>query len=188
MEHHTHEGVAPSHGFKVGVATLAVTRLYEQLLAFPMASLDVDACVARWPEASATEAEIQRVFAGSGFTATALKETQAKHIAPAALHPQLKRLREVWPQLQARLRAQLMPSAELECRLEAVGAPTTPEAIGLTRERLRASFVRAYHIRRRFTVLDVARRTGLLDRLLAGLFGPGAVWDLNAPAPRPSVA
>jgi glycerol-1-phosphate dehydrogenase [NAD(P)+] len=188
MEHHTHQGVAPSHGFKVGVATLAVTRLYEQLLAFPMASLDVDACVARWPEAAAMELEIQRVFAGSGFTATALKETHAKHIAPAALHAQLQRLREVWPQLQARLRAQLMPSAELECRLEAVGAPTTPEAIGLTRERLRASFGRAYHLRRRFTVLDVARRTGLLERLLAGLFGPGAVWDLHAPASRPPAA
>ena len=24
MQHHTHNGVAPSHGFKVGVATLAV--------------------------------------------------------------------------------------------------------------------------------------------------------------------
>jgi glycerol-1-phosphate dehydrogenase [NAD(P)+] len=188
MEHHTHQGVAPSHGFKVGVATLAVTRLYEQLLAFPMAKLDVDACVARWPEAAATEMEIQRIFAGSGFTATALKETHAKHISPAALHAQLQRLREVWPQLQARLRDQLMPSAELECRLNAVGAPTTPEAIGLTRDRLRDSFVRAHHIRRRFTVLDVARRTGLLDRLLAGLFGPGAVWDLNTPASRPPAA
>ncbi|MCC2672932.1 MAG: 3-dehydroquinate synthase, partial [Armatimonadetes bacterium] len=29
MEHHTHQGVAPSHGFKVGIATLAVARLYE---------------------------------------------------------------------------------------------------------------------------------------------------------------
>ena len=47
----------------------------------------------------------------------------------------------------------------MECRhraLELAGAPTQPQQIGITRERLRESFARAYHIRRRFTVLDVA--------------------------------
>ncbi len=33
MQHHTHNGHAPSHGFKVGIATLATTALYERLLA-----------------------------------------------------------------------------------------------------------------------------------------------------------
>ena len=32
MQHHTHEGKAPSHGFKVGIGTLAVTALYEFVL------------------------------------------------------------------------------------------------------------------------------------------------------------
>src|SRR5204863_7822845 len=31
MQHHTYQGQAPSHGFKVGIATLAVTALYECL-------------------------------------------------------------------------------------------------------------------------------------------------------------
>jgi glycerol-1-phosphate dehydrogenase [NAD(P)+] len=42
MEHHVHRGEAPSHGFKVGVATLAVTRIYEQLLAHDFSALDVE--------------------------------------------------------------------------------------------------------------------------------------------------
>ena len=64
-------------------------------------------------------------------------------------------------------------------RLELVGAPTEPEEIGISRARLRESFVRAYHIRRRFTVLDVAVRTRTLYALLAGLFGRGSVWEVK---------
>lgn len=170
MEHHVHDGVAPSHGFKVGVATLAVTRLYEQLLAHDFAALDVDACVAAWPAADALEAGLRQQFAGTDFVETAVTETRAKHVPPAELRAQLLRLRTIWPDLRARLRAQLLPSAELERRLALVGAPTAPEQIGITRERLRASFRRAYHIRRRFTVLDLAVRTGILDTLLARQF------------------
>ena len=32
MQHHTHDGTAPSHGFKVGIGTLASLGLYEDLL------------------------------------------------------------------------------------------------------------------------------------------------------------
>ncbi len=59
-----------------------------------------------------------------------------------------------------------------------MGAPTEPEEIGLTRERLRDSFLRAQHIRRRFTVLDLAVRTDALEPALAALFGPGGRWEL----------
>jgi glycerol-1-phosphate dehydrogenase [NAD(P)+] len=183
MEHHTHGGAVPSHGFKVGVATHAVTRLYEELLAQNFAALDVDACVARWPDAAAVEAGLRTRFAGSDFLATALAETRAKHPEPAALRAQLHRLRANWPETAARLRTQLLPSAEVKRRLEAVGAPSEPEQIGITRARLRETFVRAYHIRRRFTVLDVAVRTGLLGFLLERLFGPGGTWNIAAKPP-----
>ncbi len=180
MEHHTHNGTAPSHGFKVGVATLAVTRLYEQLLAFPIGELDPATSLAAWPDAATSDADVGARFAGAEFLPTALQETRAKLISPADLERQLGRLRASWPELQRRLRAQLLPAGELERRLIAAGAPTEPEQIGLTRARLRDSFRRAYHIRRRFTVLDVAVRTGLLDPLLHGLFGRGAVWEIPA--------
>ena len=115
---------------------------------------------------------------GTDFLDTAISESRAKHVSPAELQPQLERLKAGWSEIRARLQAQLLPSAEMQRRLHLVGAPTEPEQIGITRDRLRDGFFRAYHIRRRFTVLDVAVRTGTLDSLLAGLFGPGAVWSL----------
>src|SRR5882724_1907353 len=44
MQHHSHDGKAPSHGFKVGIGTLAVTALYEYVLEQPIEELDVEAC------------------------------------------------------------------------------------------------------------------------------------------------
>ena len=178
MEHHVHQGAAPSHGFKVGVATLAVTRFYEQLLAHDFAALDVEACVSAWPEPAAAESAIRRKFAGTDFVETAVTETRAKHVPAAELRTQLARLQRSWPATRERLRAQLLPSSEMRRRLEQVGAPTEPEQIGITRARLRDSFSRAYHIRRRFTVLDVAVRTGTLNPLLDRLFGPAGVWKI----------
>lgn len=180
MEHHTHQGAAPSHGFKVGIATYAVTRLYEQLLRRDFTTLDIDALAARWAAAGNDEAAIRARFAGTDFVGTAVAETRAKHVTPAALRVQLRHLQDVWPETRSRLRAQLLPAVEIKAHLEAVGAPSEPEQIGISRTRLRESFRRAFHLRRRFTVLDVAMRTGLLESLLDDLFGPGGVWDTDA--------
>jgi glycerol-1-phosphate dehydrogenase [NAD(P)+] len=179
MEHHTHAGAAPSHGFKVGVATLAITALYEELMRQPLETLDVARACARWPNQRDAERAVRAEFARTDFAATAIAESRAKHITRAALKSQLERLRTTWPALRAQLRTQLIPPAELKARLRAVGAPTEPEEIGITRERLRRSFRRAQAIRRRFTVLDLAVRTGSLEDALNRLFGTGGVWEIK---------
>ncbi len=176
MEHHVHHGVSPSHGFKVGIATLAIASLYEVLLEQRLENLDVERCCARWPDRKTVEDDVRTRFAGEDFIETAVQETIAKHPSPAELRVQLNRLKAVWPELRPRLRAQLVTQAELKRRLELVGAPTEPEAIGLTRAALRRAFHRAYFIRRRFTVLDLAMRAHVLDDCLNTLFGPGGTW------------
>lgn len=162
MQHHTHAGQTPSHGFKVGIATLAVARLYEALLEQPLEALDVERCAAAWPDWETVDAELQALFPEPALLAKAREETAAKHVPPGELRDQLHRLRAVWPALRQRLRTQLVPSAELARRLEAVGAPSLPEQIGISADRLRASFRQAYYLRRRFTVLDLAAGTGYL--------------------------
>ena len=48
---------------------------------------------------------------------------------------------------------------------------TEAEQIGVSRERLRESYRRAYHIRRRYTVLDLAVQAGVLEDCLDRIFG-----------------
>lgn len=182
MEHHTHGDEAPSHGFKVGIATLAVAALYEVLLDLPIDELDVAAACTRWPDWSQMENRVRRQFATSDFLPTALEETRAKHLSATELRAQLELLRRIWPSLRESLRIQLVPYSDLKHNLQLVGAPADPEEIGITRERLRASFVRAAHIRRRFTVLDVVARAGLFETALDRLFGPGGLWEIPSSA------
>jgi glycerol-1-phosphate dehydrogenase [NAD(P)+] len=179
MEHHVHNGAAPSHGFKVGVATLAVTAFYEQLLRMDAGALNIDAICARWPDARTVEARTAAMFASTEFQETAIRETMAKYIDAATLHGQLARLKTGWPALCAKLRRQLIPYAEVKQRLQAVGAPVEPEQLGIDRRRLRDSFIKAWHIRRRFTVLDLATRAGWLDAARDALFAPGGAWEIK---------
>lgn len=176
MQHHTHDGVAPSHGFKVGIGTLASVALYDDLLKRDLSTLDVDAAVERWPSLGQQREHITTLLGRGELADKASEETRAKFIAPVQLHTQLTKLREAWPELHQRLQAHLYPFAEFQRMLREAGCPTKPEQIGISRDRLRTSYEQALFIRRRITVLDLAYRTGLLNDCLTNLFGPTGVW------------
>ncbi len=164
MQHHTYNGQAPSHGQKVGVATVAVTALYEQLLDCPRMPISPAEAVALWPSAAAHAQAIDALFDDPTLRELAQRETQAKAIDRDALLVQLTQLEQRWPELCDRLREQLIPLDQLQDMLRQVGAPTEPEQIGITAERLQQSFRQAQMIRRRFTVLDLALRLGQLEQ------------------------
>jgi glycerol-1-phosphate dehydrogenase [NAD(P)+] len=180
MQHHTHNGKAPSHGFKVGIGTLASTALYEYLLPLDLAALDVKACCARWPDDGGRERTVRSLFSQNDLLAIALRESRDKWTDAAGLQRQLDTLRRVWPALQDRLRQQLLPMSELKGMLSAVGAPVEPEQIGISRRRLRDSYWQAGFMRSRFTMLDVAFRCSLLRPALDHIFGPQGPWPIAA--------
>jgi glycerol-1-phosphate dehydrogenase [NAD(P)+] len=176
MQHHTHQGQAPSHGFKVGIGTLAVTALYERLLTKDLGRLDVESLCAAWPGEAAWAARARDLLGEGELAEGAARELHAKHSSPAQLGEQLRLLKAAWPKLREQLRTQLVPLATLRQMLQDAGAPTEPEQIGITRARLRQSYWQAFCIRRRFTVLDLAVRAGLLDTCLEEIFGPAGLW------------
>src|SRR5262249_17748318 len=62
MQHHTHRGVAPSHGFKVGIGTLASLALYDELLRREVLAEDADALVDAWPGLADEEARVEALL------------------------------------------------------------------------------------------------------------------------------
>jgi glycerol-1-phosphate dehydrogenase [NAD(P)+] len=166
MQHHTHNGYAPSHGFKVGIGSLASIALYEALDALFRTEFDIDGAVKAWPDRAANDREIDALFDDEGLKGIAKTESGAKLISPEVLRRQLMQLKDSWPELSRRLAAQLIPHDQFKEMLREAGAPVESEQIGIEPARLRRSYLQAYHIRRRFTVLDLARRTGLLEPAL----------------------
>jgi glycerol-1-phosphate dehydrogenase [NAD(P)+] len=179
MEHHTNNGAHISHGFQVAVGTLAVTALYEELLKTPVENLDIQACCKAWPAQEELAAQALEIFKDTDFPEIGKQETQAKYITKEALAGQLLLLKNNWPDIKKSLSQQLVPFEEARRRLKLTGAPTEPEDIGVSRAYLKQTFIRAQYIRRRFTILDVAVRTGLLESWLEGLFGKGKRWEIS---------
>lgn len=173
MQHHQHNGVAPSHGFKVAIGTLASLDLYDVLLRRDFARLDVEAAVSAWPSWELVDARIVELFGSEALAKKSLEESRAKHPSTDALRGQLCRLRDGWPALRVRLERHLLPFRQSRTLLAEAGCPTRSEEIGINRRRLRQSYELAYYIRRRFTVLDFAMRTGAFHSALDEVFAEG---------------
>ncbi|HOW69157.1 MAG TPA: sn-glycerol-1-phosphate dehydrogenase [Phycisphaerae bacterium] len=164
MQGHTYRGRVPLHGHKVGIGTLAVTLLYERLMAEPLAEIDWGS--AGWPDLEELRRLVELTHEKADLRAVAWRESQAKHMDRETGQLLLERIRTAWPGLRHRLHEQLVPADEVGDMLRAAGAPNHPADIGIDPARLRRSYIEAQQIRRRFTVLDVAVLTGCLVRCL----------------------
>ncbi len=165
-----------SHGFKVGVGSLAIASLYERVLERDLGDLDVGALRDAWPTRDQVEATVRANHTTPGLDEAAVTESLAKYVEPDELAHRLELLRERWPQLRERLREQLISADELRAMLRAAGCPTSPDEIGLGRAAFRETYSRAQMIRRRYTVLDLTLQAGILNECVEELFAPGGFW------------
>jgi glycerol-1-phosphate dehydrogenase [NAD(P)+] len=170
-----------SHGFKVGVGSIAIAALYQRVLARDLASLDVASITGAWPTSAQVERAVRLSHTTAGLDDAAVAESLAKHVDTGTLARRLTLLAERWPDLRARLEAQLLTAERLRELLRAAGCPTDPGEIGLDSPALEATYTRSRMIRRRYTVLDLAAEAGILDAGVAELFAPGGFWQPTDP-------
>lgn len=166
-----------SHGFKVGVGTVAIAALYERILERDFGALNIDAACEAWPTWKEMEREVREAYSDSKLQEAAVNETSAKYVGADKLRRRLELVREQWPELRERLTEQLMPAEQIKTMLQAAGCPTTPAEIGLDREEFKETYSRARMLRKRYTVLDLARETGILEECMDELFAPGGFWS-----------
>lgn len=165
-----------SHGFKVAVGSVAMAALYELLLDYDVEAVDADAAASAWPTKDAMEAHVRALHPDPKLVEETVRQQLAKWIPADALAARIVRLQGAWPELKARLRAQLLPASELQEMLRRAGAPAHPDEIGLAWDRFRLTYLRAGHIRKRYTALDTASELGILDALVERLFAPDGFW------------
>jgi len=175
MRDHTFKGDIVPHGIQVGVFTLFMSRVYEQILAYDYTKLDVEACLANWKPLEEQEREGAAAFAGTRFPDIGVKAVRAKYVDGATTRRRLEDFASRWPAIRERLAAQLLPAAEVERRLRVVGAPTSPEEIGSTVEASLADARKTIFMRDRYMALDFLTLTGQLDSFARNAFAPAGV-------------
>jgi glycerol-1-phosphate dehydrogenase [NAD(P)+] len=171
-----HEGTPLSHGFKVGVGSVAIAALYELILERDLADLDIETLRNSWPTKEEMEQCVRVQHTSPDLEEGAVEQTLAKYISVDELAERLELLREVWPGLRAKVREQLRPAEQIREMLQAAGCPTGPVEIGLGWEDFEATYFRAQTIRKRYTVLDLAFETGILGECVDELFAPEGFW------------
>jgi glycerol-1-phosphate dehydrogenase [NAD(P)+] len=176
MQHHTFNGVTPSHGFKVGIGVLASLALQEYLMAIDMRNFDIEAAVNAWPSLEDIEKTIRTLFDTEALQKRAIDETKGKYVSKDVLRTQLNSVQNNWSDLQTKIRAQVYPFAEVRDMLRRAGCPFDPAQIGISRACLRLSYQQCCFLRRRFTVLDLVFRLGVFDAAMDHLFGSNGVW------------
>jgi glycerol-1-phosphate dehydrogenase [NAD(P)+] len=154
------DGSEPSHGFKVGIGTLAALAAMERLFETPFTRDDIDEAVARYPAWAERERQIRRLFGDGEVGDRVLAESRAKHLEPGALRQRLADVAERFGELRERVDGQLMPWMRMREMLRCAGCPVAPGEIGLSAARCGATVIAAQMIRSRYTVLDLAYETG----------------------------
>ncbi len=155
-----HHGQRVSHGACVAVGCVTTLRMYDWLLAQPR-RFDPDRPAATM---TAKAAEIRQRFGPGEVADRAIAETEAKHIDGPALRDRLNRLNAVWPDLAPRLRDRLTPAPHMARALATAGAPSDAADIGVARDYLHETILKARFLRSRYTLLDLLDETGLLSQ------------------------
>jgi glycerol-1-phosphate dehydrogenase [NAD(P)+] len=175
-----HEGTSLSHGFKVGVGTVAIAALYELVLERDLGDLDIETLRDSWPTREAMERSVRAQHTSPDLERGAVEQTLAKYISAGELAQRLELLRDVWPGLRENVRLQLMPVEQIREMLYTAGCPTGPVEIGLRWNDFEATYLRARTIRKRYTVLDLAFETGIIEECVDELFAPDGFWSRAA--------
>lgn len=177
MEGHGVDWEPPlSHGFKVGIGTIASCALWAEALEFDPAGIDVDRLVAQAPDAAAIEARCRSLLIPRLVDA-AVEQSLDKLVTGDALRDRLLTIQRQWPEIRSRCAAQLVTPQEATARLRAAGAPHQPGQIGIELERLRRTHFQAQLIRSRYTILDLLAELGVFEQVVDRLFGPDGFWS-----------
>jgi glycerol-1-phosphate dehydrogenase [NAD(P)+] len=142
-----------SHGEQVGVATLTMSKLQNQIL-------NAD----RPPTLKPTVIPKEDLRARFGTAANEMfEQTVRKALNDAAVHSLNQRLEKDWTQISGRLRSVMLPYERIYAAMKAAGCQLTGSDLGLEPDFYRDAVRYSRFIRDRFSMLDVAGDSGQLE-------------------------
>ncbi|HVV81923.1 MAG TPA: iron-containing alcohol dehydrogenase, partial [Kofleriaceae bacterium] len=145
--HPRDDDAAPLHGEQVGVATLAMARLQEELLRA--------ATPPRLRESVTTFTGVTLHF-GAALGLDCWREVAPKLMNADDAEERTARLATIWDDLRARVAALSLPAARLTSVLAAAGAATQPSQLGWAAPAFTDALAWARCLRDRYTFLDLA--------------------------------
>ncbi|MBK8047399.1 MAG: sn-glycerol-1-phosphate dehydrogenase [Anaerolineales bacterium] len=155
-----HEGrPAILHGAKVGVATVLVAGLYDQVRQFSREQVAHLLEESELPDRGAEEAAIRKAYGAEGDEVIR-DQAHFLELTPAKYAEIKQRILDHWDDIQA-IAAQVPPAVEVAHLLRQAGGPTTVAEIGLSQEEQELAIAYGHYLRDRFTVRKLMRMLGM---------------------------
>ena len=135
-----------------------------------LTDLDVEKCVAAWPSLEEEQKRALDIFRDFVSPSLGYDSITAKYHDAAAVRKQLTDVKEQWPELREKYRAQVYTFEKMQKCFKTVGAPADPSEIGLSRAQLKAMVPFTQLMRHRINLLDLAKRGMFYDELVDAVF------------------
>ncbi len=163
-----HEGKkAVLHGTKVGIGTVAVSKMYDWLWETPV---DFDAA-RRLAQARSYEAwakEIRRAYPDAAEGVLALEQETGKNSTEGVLR-RIDAIEAHFAEMKAFARSWLPKSEEIRKMLAQYGAPVNPHEVGISAQQIEDGVLYAKELRNRYGLLQILFDIGLLAPFAARL-------------------
>ena len=179
MRGHTHNGHIPSHGFQVSVGTLMMCAMFDEMCKTDFSKLDVRACVSQWKNRRQMRHEAEDLFEDLPYGDNVIAESMARYKDREEVRRQLQLMKDNWFEIKDMLQEQCYTYQQMIDILSTVGAPTSPEQVGISLEQMRSDVTLVRHIRNRFTMLDIGLYANKLNDWVNGVFGDNGVWEIK---------
>jgi glycerol-1-phosphate dehydrogenase [NAD(P)+] len=142
------------HGEQVGVATVTMSRLQNQIL-----NKDTP------PVLSPTKIDEKAMLARYGDTigSDCIEQFKRKSLNSTAIDNLNRQLDQHWNEIAGKLREVMLPFKQIETAMATIGAKQTAAALGLPTDFYQEAVQYSRQIRDRFTMLDLADDAGLLE-------------------------
>ena len=141
---------------------------YDEMYKTDFTQIDVDKCVNNWPTLDQVRLAAEKLFAGEPYAELGITEVTAKYGDKTEVRRQLELVKADWPELKRKLQEQCYTYDEMYRYLSIVGAPVKPEDVGISKSQMLADVPFVRHIRRRYNLLDLGLRAGVLDTWVDG--------------------
>lgn len=179
MRGHTYNGHTPSHGFQVSVGTLMMCAMFDEMYKTDFSKLDVRACVSQWKNRRQMRHEAEDLFEDLPYGDNVIAESMARYKDREEVRRQLQLMKDNWFDIKEMLQEQCYTHQQMLEFLSTVGAPTSPESVGISLEQMRSDVALVRHIRNRFTMLDIGLYANKLNDWISGVFGTGGIWEIK---------
>jgi len=176
MEHLSIDGLPVSHGFKVGVGLVVTTTLMERLFAIGD-FVDCEAFLQTARERRETwaqrEQSIDRYFTNPAINAKIKEICRSKWISNPELERRMRLLFGSLQDLRQVFKRKLGSSEQVLADLREAKCPVGMGGLGVSKQNLFDTVMKAQMIRSRYTVLDALYEAGLLQEFLTSAIAEG---------------